>query len=462
MNKIKEMFRSAHSRYGTLSTLFTVIVIAIVLLINMVVGQLPDKWKSIDLSTNNLYEITDQSKELLKGLDKEVQLHILASKDSIDERIKLFVEKYAGLSKKVSVKWTDPELHPTVLTSNNAESNTIIVSCADTGKSTKIALSDIITYNEMYMYYYGTEVEEGFDAEGQLTSAINHVVNDTAQKIYCTTGHGEVTIGSSLADLMKKSNYTAEEINTLMVTAIPEDCDLLFFYAPVTDLTEAEKTMISTYMQGGGDVILVLGDGTKATPNLDSLMVEYGMQITKGYVADPSRSLQQNYEYVIPVLSLSGEMASGIQSEMVLLVYPRGMKTVTPARDTISVEEFMKTSENGVAVWGETAQEQASGTYVLGAVATENESRFTVITSHSMIDDALTKAYGALENNTLFMNAVTSNFDSASNVAIEPKSLNVEQNMVQHAGVYSLVAIFAIPIIVLLYGFVTWMRRRKA
>lgn len=463
MNKIKEMFRSAQSRYGTYSTLLTVIVIAIVLMINMVAGQFPDNWKNIDLSSNNLYEITDQSKALLKSLDKEVEIHVLANKDSADERIKLFIEKYAGLSKKVSVKWTDPVLHPTVLTSNKAESNTIIVSCADTGKSTQIALSDIITYNEMYYYYYGTEVEEGFDAEGQLTSAVNYVVNETSQKIYCTTGHGETAIGTTLTDLMEKSNFTTEEINTLMVSEIPEDCDLLFLYAPVTDLSEAEKTMISTYMQAGGDVMLVLGDGANETPNLDALMVEYGMQMADGYVADPYRCLQQNYEYyILPVLSLEEEMASGIKSEMVLLVYPRGMTTVDPARDTISVNEFMTTSEYGVAVWGETEQEQAQGTYVLGAVATENESRFTVITSQSMIDDELTSMYSTLENNTLFMNAVTSNFDSASNVAIEPKSLTVEYNTMQHVGVSSLVAIFAIPAVILIYGFVKWLKRRKA
>lgn len=462
MNKIKEMFRSAQSHYGTYSTLLTVIVIAIVLMINMVAGQFPDNWKNIDLSTNNLYEITDQSKALLKSLDKEVELHILANKDSTDERIKLFVEKYAGLSKKVSVKWTDPVLHPTVLTSNEATSDTIIVSCQDTGKSTQIALSDMITYNEMYLYYYGAEVEEGFDAEGQLTSAINYVVNDATQTIYCTTGHGETTLGSTLTDLIGKSNFTMEEINTLMVSEIPEDCDLLFFYAPVTDLTEAEKTMLSTYMQGGGDVILVLGDGSKETPNLDALMVEYGMQMAEGYVVDPTRSLQQNYQYVFPVLSLSDEMSSGIQSEMVLLVYPRGMTTVTPERDTITVEEFMTTSNQGVAVWGETAADQAQGTYVFGAVATENESRFTVITSYTMIDEDLTSMYGTLENNTLFMNAVTSNVENASNVAIEPKSLTIEYNTMQNVGISSLVVIFAIPAIILIYGFVTWLKRRKA
>lgn len=460
MKKIKEMFQSAQSRYGSYSTLLTVIVIAIVIVINMVAGQFPDTWKNIDLSSNHLYEITDQSKALLKSLDKEVEIHILADKDSVDERIKLFIEKYTGLSKKVSIKWTDPVLHPTVLTANNAASNTVIVSCEDTGKSTQISLDDMITYNEMYYYYYGTQQEEGFDAEGQLTGAINQVVNETSHKIYCTTGHGEMSLGATLSDLMEKSSLTTEEINTLTVSEIPEDCELLLFYAPTTDLVEAEKTVIQEYMQEGGDVLLVLGDtNNTATPNLDALLKEYGMQKVNGYIADTKNCLQSSPYYILPELTLSDEMSTGMKSKMVLLVNSLGMEVTDPERDTITVEKFMTTSSYGFAI---TEEAQTQGTYVLGAQATEDDCVFTVFTSANMIDENLTTMYSTLENNTLFMNAVTSNFEDVSNVSIEAKSLEVTYNTMKHTGVSTMIVIFGVPAVVLIIGFMTWWKRRKA
>ena len=213
MKKMKEIFATPQARYGTYSTLLIAVAIAIVIMINMVAGQFPESWKNIDLSGSNLYEITDQSKALLKSLDKKVEIHILAEKDTADERIKIFLEKYAGLSKKLSVKWTDPVLHPTVLLANNAEADTIIVSCEETGKSKQIAMSDMITYDEMSYYYYGTYEEDAFDAEGQLTSAVNYVVNGSAQKIYYTEGHGEKEVSDTLADLFTKSNFATEVIN---------------------------------------------------------------------------------------------------------------------------------------------------------------------------------------------------------------------------------------------------------
>ena len=459
MKKVTEMFQSVRSRYGSYSTLLTVIVIAIVIMVNMVAGQFPTSWKNIDLSSNYLYEITDQSKALLKSLDKKVQIHVLAEKDSTDERIKIFLEKYAGLSKKVSVKWTDPVLHPAVLSENNAEANTIIVSCEDTGKTAQFSLEDMFTYDESYLYYYGEYMETGFDAEGQLTSAVNQVVNQSTHKIYYTTGHGETTLGTTLTDLMDKSNLTTEEINTLWVSEIPEDCEVLFFYAPTTDLVESEKTIISEYMQAGGDVILVLSDTENDTPNLNALMKEYGMQKVSGYIADAQRSLQASPYYIMPILNLSDNMATGIESEMVLLVNAQGMQTVDPARDTITIEEFMTTSSNGYAV---TTVSQTQGTYVLGATATEGDCSFTVITSETMIDEALTSMYATLENNTLFMNAVTSNFDDVSNVSIETKSMEITYNTMKYTGISTLVVIFGVPASILIVGFVNWLKRRKA
>lgn len=460
MKKIKEILNSPQARYGTYSTLLVVIAIAIVIMVNMVAGQFPESWKNIDLSSNNLYEITDQSKALLKSLDKEVEIHILAEKDTADERIKIFVEKYAGLSKNVSVKWTDPVLHPTVLTANNAESNTIIVSCEETGKSMQIAMSDIITYDEMSYYYYGTYQEDSFDAEGQLTSAVNYVVNETTQKIYYTTGHGETEISTTLSDLFTKSNFSTEEINTLMQTEIPEDCDLLFLYGPTADFTEDEVQILSTYLQGGGNVIYLMGEANQELSNLNGLLLEYGMEVVDGYMADTERCYQQNPYYVFPTLSVSGDMATGLESQMVLMLYPRGMQTVDPVRDTITVEEFMTTSDNGGYKITEEAQEQ--GSYVLGAVATEEESRLTVITSYTLVDESLTKAYTTLENNTLFMNAVTSNFDEVSNVSIEAKSLSTTYNTMQHVGISTLIVIVGVPVVILIGGFVTWFKRRKA
>lgn len=211
--------------------------------------------------------------------------------------------------------------------------------------------------------------------------------------------------------------------------------------------------------------MLLLGDADPAgLPNLSAVMKEYGMEPADGYIADAQRCYQGNPFYIFPMLSVSGDMAKGISSEMVLLINAHGLNMVDAARDTISTTSFMTTSSDGFAV---TESSETQGTYTLGAVATETgeddkESRLTVISSAGMIDSQITDVFTTLENTTLFMNAVTANFDGVENLSIEPKSLAVQYNTIQHVGLLSLFTIFGIPLLILVGGFLVWFRRRKA
>lgn len=481
MEKIKKLFQTTGTKQGSFSIGVTAIVIAIVVVANMIIGQLPEKYRNIDVSSTKIYEISDTSKDLLKELDHKVTLTVLAVKDETDDRITTFLSKYAGLSKNVSVKWIDPVLHPSVLTENNAEKDTIVVKCEDTGKSTTVAFSDIIVQDMSSYYYTGSASESEFDGEGQLTSAINYVISDASQTVYRTSGHGESTFSTTISDLMKKNNYNVEELNLVMNTEIPDDCDLLMMYAPTNDLSQEEADVMKNYLKSGGKVMLILGDTTsEQLPNLMGILSDYGMKEADGYIADPKRCYQGNAYYLFPQLSVSGDMANGISSQMVLLVNTHGLELSDPARDTISVNAFMSTTNNAYAV---TEDAQTEGSYTLGAVATESiskddgddtedensaddsetlESRLTVISSASMIDSQITDAFTTLENTTLFMNAVTANFNGVKNISIEPKSLSVEHNTVQHSGLLSLLVIFGVPIVFLIGGFSVWYRRRKA
>lgn len=492
MKKIKYLFKTTKTKNGTYSVARTVIVLAVVIAANLALAQVPAKYKNIDVSSTQIYEITDTSKQLLKKLDTKVTMTVLANKENADERIKTFLSKYKALSKHLSVKWIDPALHPSALTEYEAEENSIVVACEHTKKKTTVAFADIIVVDASAYYTSGTVTESSFDGEGQLTSAVNYVTADDAQKIYRTTGHGENTLSSSITELMDKNNFTTTELNLVMQATIPEDCELLLMYAPAKDLTEEEKRVVKDYLTKGGKVMLLLGETESAElPVLSSLMKEYGMELKDGYIADPERCYQGNYYYIFPQLLLSGDMAKNVTSEMVLLTNTLGMNVIDPARESITVESFMTTSENAAAV---TEEGQTEGMYTLAVTATESitssteetaddaetadekdtaeentagdmdgkQSRFTVISAASLIDSQITDTFTQLENATVFMNAVSSNFDGIENISIEPKSLTPEYNAMQHTGLLGLSAIFGLPLLILLSGFVVWFKRRKA
>ena len=142
------------------------------------------------MSSTKIYDISDTTTELLDSLDSEVDMTVMAVKDSTDERITNFLSRYAALSDKIKVEWDRSGAPSVFLTEYDTTEDTIVISCEDTGKTTTVSFDDILVMDQYSYYYYGTTSYTEFDGEGQLTGAVNYVTNDTDHTIYQTTGHG--------------------------------------------------------------------------------------------------------------------------------------------------------------------------------------------------------------------------------------------------------------------------------
>ena len=60
MNKIKSLkniFRTSGTRHGAYSVGLTVLVIAVVILFSLIVGQIPDAYSNLDVSSTMIYDI---------------------------------------------------------------------------------------------------------------------------------------------------------------------------------------------------------------------------------------------------------------------------------------------------------------------------------------------------------------------------------------------------------------------
>lgn len=469
MDKIKKLFQSNDSKHGSYTLAMTSIVIAIVIVFNMIVNLIPENKRQFDISSTNIYEISSKSKKIINKVDHDVTFYVLAEKSSTDKRIKTFINKYASLSDKIHIKWIDPVLHPSALTKYGTKENNIVISCKKTNRTTTVSFDDILVSSASY--YSTSSSASSFDGDGQLTSALNYVTSDKEYKAYYTSGHGESSLSSEVTSLLTKSRISTSDLLLMTATSIPDDCDLLIIDGATSDFTKDEVKLLSSYLKKGGKVVTLLAQTNKSMKNLYGLLKDYGLTVQSGYIADTERSYQGNYYYLIPNLSVSGDMASGISSNSVMMINSKGMTQSTPARDSISTDSFMTTSSNGYAV---TEKKQTQGTYVLGATSTESvkvknskgkkvtkESRLTVYGSNMLIDEQITSSFSSLENLTLFTNSVTASLDNADNVSISPKSLEVSYNTIAHPGPFSILVVFVIPVSLIIGGFIVWFRRRR-
>ena len=448
---------------GGYAAILSVIVIAAVVLLNMIVGRLPEKVRRWDLSGTQIYTVGDTTKELLASLDKNVTIYVVADPTMVDDRITSFVNRYADLSDHIKAEAVDSVLHPDRVKQLNAENNTILVVCEDNGKTETIQMSDIIKYDQMSYYYYGQTKETEFDGEGQLTSAVSYVTNDVQKNIYVTEGHGEVALGTLTSDLLEKSGLTVNTVNLLTGGGIPEDCELLLINAPVSDLADDEKTMVTDYLDGGGKVLLIAGYSDKDRPNLNAVLNAYGLNMEHGLAADTKSCYQNNPYYIFPTLVSGSEITNGIdRKSTALILQSSALNQLDTLPDGVTVEPFMETTDGGMLV---TESSQTPGTYLLGATAEKTldsgTARLTVFGTPSLIDDGLNSTFSNLTNLDLFMNAVTANFEDVTNVSMPSKSLEVTYNTVTHGGMWGIVFILVIPVATVAAGLMVWLKRRR-
>lgn len=447
----------------------TAVVLAIVVVLNLVVGQLPAGLKQFDLSDQKIYTVSDTSKTFLSGLGKDVELIVIAEDSSVDERLSRFFDSYAALSPRVTLTRIDPVAHPSAAEEYGAAAGSVVVRCVDTGKSRTVSFDDMLVYDAMSYYMYGQIQYTSFDAEGRLTSAVDYVTGDVDKVVYTLENHGEAALSTQVTTAIEKANLTLGSASLLLNGAgVPEDCALLISNGASKDLTDDELTMVRAYLDGGGQVMFLLAQTEEALPNWETLMGEYGLQLADGYIADTQRYFPQlgSAFFIAPQLSATSAITGELDSDALsLLVNSRGMTQLDTLPDGVTVDAFLTTSSGGVAVTADNAQTE--GAYLLAAASAKTgedgaaAGRLTVFASASVIDDSVLNTIPTGVNLDIFMNALTAGFTDMSSLTIPAKSLEVAYNTIVNPGMWSLVFVAVIPILTLVLGLLYWARRRK-
>ena len=72
---------------GVFSTGMIIAMVAVTVVVNLFVAELPATWTSIDVTSTKIYSITDDTKDYLKSLDEDVTIYVLVSDASKDTKL---------------------------------------------------------------------------------------------------------------------------------------------------------------------------------------------------------------------------------------------------------------------------------------------------------------------------------------------------------------------------------------
>lgn len=462
-------------KLGAYYTVLSVVVIAVVIAVNLLVGELPSTLTKFDTSSSQLYTLGEQSESIARNLSDEVNIYLIAQTGYESTTIVDFVNRYTALNSHIKFKQVDPLLNPKFVsnyTDSEVSSNSLIVESAK--RSYVIDYYDIFTTEytdeEIYMYQvygYKPTGTEYFNGESALTGALDYVTSDKLPKLYIIGGHGEGALTDTILDYIKKENLQTEELTLLSVESIPEDTSGLLINTPASDITESEKNVLLEYLAGGGRLLLTtnLTFSAEKMPNLAEVAASYGLAAEDGLILEGSGHYYGYPTCLLPELNASNPIAAQLPSTniAVVAIEAHGIKktgegagTVTPLLTT-SDSSFIKKDYTNIQT-AEKEEGDVDGPFYIGASVSDDTTGSAFVWFSTPIHGVNADA-----NTAVFLSSLTWMCGKTESISISAKLLSTDYLVISDAltNVISTVTTVILPIGIAVCGFAVWYKRKK-
>lgn len=466
-HKIKKSFQDKKFKNGAYSSIVMVVILIAVVFVNLIFAQLDLKY---DVSADEMYTITDQTKTITDGLDEDITIYYVVQEGNEISQVEEILNKYKNLS-HIKVVKKDPVVYPNFTSqytdsTETVEDNSIIVVNEEGGRYKFVPYSDLLIQELDYTTYSYTTT--AIDVEGQITSAIQYVTSEDLPKMYTTTGHGETELTTTMAAAVGKQNVETESLDTLTKESIPDDCDILLINAPTSDLSEDEASMIKTYIQGGGKAIFFTTYTTDEMTNYYGLLKYYGIAVSDGIIVEDSNHSVGGYlTYTLSEVQ-SCDITDGIDGS-ILLVGAQGLGKVD-TRSSVTLTPILQTSDNAYAkidldsTTADKEEGDIDGPFYTGILATETyddvTSEIVVYSTPNMLEDL---NVGSVQNEELFMNTINYLADMDTGLSIPTRSVATTYLTVTQAQstFWTVALVIMLPATLVIIGFVNWFKRRR-
>lgn len=488
-------FSGKRFRNGSFSAAMILIAVAIVIVVNLIVSKLPTKYTELDVSSNRIYSMSDESKKLVGNIKEEVNIYYLVSSTAKKQlpEVTRMLEKYKDASDKIKVVQKDPELYPSFGDKYEAGTETILV--VESEKRFKIVdYSELYTISNYNDYMYGANPEYEFTGENAIANAVHYAVTDNLPKAYVLEGNGEIALADSITEIIESGNIAVESLNLLTSGEVPEDADCLIINAPTNDFSKDTADAIIKYLQNGGNGIILSNyqEGDKKMPNFNSVLEAYGVAIEKGilYEGDSKYTSGNSPTYIVPdikSLDVSKDLVEA--NAKVFMPAAQSIVELEDKSDTINVAALLTTSNQAYlkeqpenATTYEKEDKDKDGTFNLGVVITDSEeseeaseesasteeteenikTKLVVYGTSNLVDESIYSQVTPY-NVSLFIKTIGWMCDSEDSITIASKSISEESLTITDSQVntWMMVYLILIPVFVIGAGITVVVRRRR-
>ena len=475
-------------RYGGFSLAITLCFIAVVVLLNVVVASLGERYSlRLDLTSGQIFNLSRESIRFLSELDKDVTLYVLTAEDYFSSGNLYYIQaqevlrQYAARSSRIKLEYVDLPKSPGFekrFPQYQVSSYMIILESGE--RTSTVLINDL--FNTDFDQYYYTEYITSSKAEQVLTSAIMGLTMEHQVTVAMIEGFGE-SGAQALENILKVNNYNPIH-QSILTEEIDPEAEIAVISAPLRDYTEDELRKLDRYLQNdneyGHSLLYLPAAAQPEMPNLNAFLADWGISVDEGivYQTDYAKLVtMSNYwsaaEYTETVY------AKPAVDRRLLSVVPeaRPLSVLYDAKDRITVSAPLVFGESAVVAplefdedWSPDMAERrgpipafvvASMTRYSAAQRKDVTSNVMVFGSFEFVGQSLLSSR-TVGNAEYILNVFALASDRADTVYIAPKTIGAQElpitgNIIIILGI---VFVAALPLTVLIVGGVVFFRRR--
>lgn len=282
MERIRELLRRRGTKYGLNTAAALFLFLAVVVVVEALAIRHNVR---VDLTEGRRHSLSTQSINLLRSLDKEVNVVAFYRTDEPGrEAAQDLLDQYAHFSPKFHFEFVDPDRHPALAKRYG-----------------------ITTYGTVVLEGGGREEKvQGADEE-KITNGLVKLLRTEKRVLYFLTGHGEADPEnterqglSQAKQALTDVDYEVKPLLLLREEEVPKDAAVVIIAGPQSDLLPTELQAIETYITRGGKLLVLLDPFTG--PTLATLLKKYGILMGNDVIVDRlSRAF--GGDYLLPVIT---------------------------------------------------------------------------------------------------------------------------------------------------------------
>ncbi|RKD32964.1 GldG family protein [Thermohalobacter berrensis] len=452
-------------KYGTNSIIITILVIALIVFINVVTFNHNFR---IDMTKNKVYSLSDQTINVIKKLEKEVEIIGFFKDDSqLLPQIAELLKEYKHESNKIKYSLMDFD-------ANQVEANKYGVTDYDTVVLKSRDKTIVLNKSDFYKVDFRTNTKV-FAGEEALTQGILDVTLIEKNNIYLVEGHGELS-GDKLylfTKAIKGEGYNVASLNIAKEKGIPKDADLLIIPAPITDYSSDELFSLQQYVDKGGRVLILMRTLEDQTNIRKFLMfIEgLGIKVDNNIIIDPERNYFGQAETIIPKYTIH-PIVNKLKEKGLALIMPYSL-SIEKLDNSNYTGQFYPLLETSNSAWGETNLENSEpklderdkkGPLTIAAVTVKpiknGETKVAVVGNAAIVTNELINKQGNMD---FLINTINFLQDKEELISIRPKEHALEPlDLKGNEGKYLFgIFVIGIPVIIFIIGLVVFLRRRN-